>query len=154
MTPAPAPRHQTVSRRLQFALMKQLEETGLAQVFDAPIDLMLDDETVVQPDLVVVSKAREGIITNRGIEGVPDLVVEILSPSSGERDLQLKLHLYERFGIPEYWVADPDLRTVTQWRLNSIDGRYQQSAVVGSTSSLTWPAFAEVSVALDAVFRG
>lgn len=151
VTPAPSPRHQTVSRRLQYLLMQALEEPGHAQVFDAPVDLLLHDESVVQPDLVVVSTARTSLITARGIEGVPDLVVEILSPSTGDRDLQLKRRVYERFGIPEYWVVDPVSCFVTVWTLEN--GRYEQRAYLDRASTLTWPDYPELSVDLSRVFR-
>jgi Uma2 family endonuclease len=65
--PAPAPRHQTISRRLQYALMMALEEPGLAQVFNAPIDLILSNQDILQPDLVIVARDREHLITERGI---------------------------------------------------------------------------------------
>lgn len=151
VTPAPSPSHQTVSRRLQFLLMQALEEPGLAQVFDAPIDLILDDENVVQPDLVVVSTARAHLVTSRGLEGVPDLVVEILSPSSRDRDQHLKHRLYERFGIPAYWIVDPHNGSVITWQL--IDGRYQQDAHYDRSATLIWPAFPQVQVVLARVFR-
>ena len=106
-SPAPTPFHQTVSRRLQFQLMSQLEVTGRAWVFNAPVDLILDDETVVQPDLVLVARDQRDVISKRGIEGTASLVVEILSPSTSRNDRVLKRLAYARHRIPEYWIVDP-----------------------------------------------
>jgi len=150
-TPSPSPNHQTVSRRLQYLLMKALEDTGLAQVFDSPIDLILDDETVVQPDLVVISTGRSHLITKRGIEGVPELVVEVLSPSSIDRDAQLKHRVYERFGVDEYWIVDPQNKNVIAWQL--VDGRYHERAKYEESSTLQWPAFPQVEIPLAGIFR-
>lgn len=113
MNAAPNPVHQLISRHIQFQLMEQLEFTGLADVFNAPADVYFDHFNVVQPDLVVVLKSRP-IISKTKIEGVPDLVVEILSPSTRALDLKLKRTLFEKFGVPEYWIVDPDACSVDQ----------------------------------------
>jgi Uma2 family endonuclease len=107
-TPSPVTLHQTVSRRIQYELMTALERTGLASVFDAPMDVIFDVRNVVEPDLIIVSKERQHIITERAIEGVPDVVVEILSPGTSERDRHFKRRLYEQYRVPEYWIVDPD----------------------------------------------
>ena len=109
VTPAPSPFHQTVSRRLQFILMQALEETGEGAVFNAPIDVVLDRTSVVQPDLVFIRREQFHIVGEKNIQGVPDLVVEILSPSSRRTDALLKSRLYASFAIPSYWIVDPDL---------------------------------------------
>jgi Uma2 family endonuclease len=113
MAPAPGTHHQSVSRHIQFQLYRQLEEQGLAQVYDAPTDVELSRIDVVQPDLAVVSREREHIVSPSRIIGAPDLVVEIVSPSTGPRDRELKRLLYERRGVPVYWLVDPDAQTVT-----------------------------------------
>ncbi len=151
VSPAPSTRHQTVSRRLQFALMQLLETTGLAQIFDAPIDLVLEPTSVVQPDLVIVSAARASIVTARALEGVPDVVVEILSPGGADRDEQLKRRLYERHGIPEYWIVEPELGYVTIWRLES--GSYGLRARLDRASVLEHPDFPGLRVPLLEIFR-
>src|SRR5689334_12280366 len=79
---APTTRHQRVSRRLLYALMSQLEPTSAAEVFNAPMDVVLSNTTVVEPDLLIVGTARSAIITERAIEGAPDVLIEILSPST------------------------------------------------------------------------
>ena len=151
VSPAPSSRHQTVSRRLQFELMKALEETGLAQVFNAPIDVVLAPTTCVQPDLVVVSAANAGIITDRAIEGVPDVLVEILSPGSRDRDQHVKRELYERFRIREYWIVDPESGLVVVHRHGG--ERYEVRARYDRSGILECPEFPGLAVPLAHVFR-
>lgn len=150
VSPAPSTRHQTVSRRLQFALMQQLEVRGLAQIFDAPIDLILAPTSVVQPDLAIVSTARASIVTARALEGVPDVVVEILFAGGSDRDEHLKRRLYERHGIPEYWVVDPEIGYVTVWRLDS--GCYGLRVKLDRSSTLEHPDFPGLQVPLLEIF--
>lgn len=150
VSPSPTPRHQTVSRRLQFALMDQLEQPGLAQVFNAPMDVVLSDTDVVQPDLLVV--ADPAAVGDKAIVGVPDLVVEILSPSNPERDRYLKKAVYERFGVEEYWVVDPDVGSVEAW-VPGPDRRYTRRALWYSSDTATAARFPAVAVKLADVFR-
>ncbi|MFO1062812.1 MAG: Uma2 family endonuclease [Pirellulales bacterium] len=100
VNPAPNTYHQQISRRIQFQLYDQLELTGVAQVFDAPVDLELSDGDIVQPDLVVISRAKYSMITLSKIVGVHDLIVEIVSPSNKDHDLRIKRGLYERMEVP------------------------------------------------------
>ena len=117
VTPAPDTYHQTVSRRIQFQLYRQIEETGLGEVYNAPTDLQFSDTDVVQPDLIVVRAAKKRIITPKKIRGTPDLVVEILSESTGAVDRGLKKELYQKAGVPEYWVVDVEDHKVEQYAL-------------------------------------
>jgi Uma2 family endonuclease len=132
MTPAPATEHQRVSVQLTLAIGNALEEArrvgrGGCEVFHAPVDLFLPhEESVYQPDLVVVCDPAK--VTSQGIVGVPDLVVEILSPSTGNRDLIRKRWNYEVARIPEYLIVDPDQRVGLLLCLEG--GRYQESARV------------------------
>lgn len=116
VTPAPSYRHQKISQRLEQALLRLLEETGLGSVVDAPLGVEFPATGEgVQPDILFVSQARRGIISDAGIRGAPDLVVEILSPTTAHRDRGIKLKLYERQGIEEYWIVDPDGDAVDVW---------------------------------------
>jgi Uma2 family endonuclease len=127
VNPAPSPHHQTVSRRLQFELMRVLEEPGLALIFNAPVDLILAQEQVLQPDLVILGRAREHLVTERGIEGPPDIVVEVLSPGTRVLDQRVKKGVYCRFGVSEYWLVDPVLATIESWQLAA--GHWARSSV-------------------------
>jgi Uma2 family endonuclease len=122
VNPAPSTYHQTVSRRLQYQLYTQIELPGLGVVFDAPVDVQLSEYDIVQPDLVVVMNAKKQIITPTKIKGIPDLIIEIVSPSSQENDYKLKKVMYETSGVPEYWIVDPSEHSVSQLILQ--DGKY------------------------------
>jgi Uma2 family endonuclease len=148
---APSPRHQTVSRRLQYELMRVLEEPGIAQVFNAPIDLILSPHDVLQPDLVLVSAARQHLISDRGVEGVPDICVEILSPHTRVLDQRVKKTTYARYLVPEYWLVEPVGGHVELFRLAS-DG-YQLHQRFDRASRLQTPSFGEVDIDLGHVFR-
>ena len=104
VTPAPSPRHQRVSKRLQRQLEAYFEASGRGEVFDAPIDLILTPHDVVQPDLVVVTDP--GQVSGRAIEGSPALVVEVLSLSTRDHDRPVKGRRYAALGIRHYWLVD------------------------------------------------
>ena len=105
--PSPVPYHQMVSMRIEFELVKFVEERDLGVVLDAPMDVYFSDTEVYQPDIMFISKGRMNIIGEKNIEAAPDLVMEILSPSSAYYDLRHKMHVYETSGVREYWVVDP-----------------------------------------------
>jgi Uma2 family endonuclease len=106
MSPAPSPRHQWAVSVLMVALANFLTEQNLGKAFTSPIDVILDDETVVQPDLVVLLSQRLGIISETGIAGSPDLLIEVLSPATESLDRRRKFDLYLRHGVREYWIVD------------------------------------------------
>lgn len=117
VTPAPSTTHQMVSRNLEFILHAHALKTGAGVVLDAPVDVLLAPTTIVQPDLVFIATARRAIITERAVEGAPDLVVEILSPSTARQDRVTKAALYARFDVRFYWVVDPAARTLEEYAL-------------------------------------
>jgi len=112
VTPAPKTKHQKISFNLSLALGSFVKKGGIGLVFAAPYDVILSDENVVQPDLLFVSTARASIVTDDNIRGAPDLVVEIISETTRRKDEVTKRKLYERFGVQEYWIVDPELETV------------------------------------------
>jgi Uma2 family endonuclease len=132
VNPAPNLYHQEVSRHIQFQLYSQIELEELGKVIDAPVDLQLSDHNIVQPDLVIVTRQRKHILTPTKIKGIPDLVVEILSPSNSDHDLKTKRRLYESVGIPEYWIVFPDEHQVLQ--LVYVDGAYVGETLTDSIS--------------------
>ncbi|HDD05196.1 MAG TPA: Uma2 family endonuclease [Candidatus Aenigmarchaeota archaeon] len=113
MVPSPTPYHQRVSRKLVFLLTEYVEKNDLGEVFYSPIDVYFDEEDVFQPDIVFISKARLDIIGEIKIEGPPDLIIEILSPSTAYYDLGRKYEVYERSGVKEYWVVHPERKSVS-----------------------------------------
>ncbi len=116
VTPAPKTKHQKVSFNLAVGLGSFVKQRGLGLVLTAPYDVILSDENVVQPDLLYVSTARASIVTEDNIRGAPDLIVEIISATTRKKDEVTKRKLYERFGVEEYWVVDPELETVKIFR--------------------------------------
>jgi len=104
--------HQGISRDIEFALLRFVQEKGVGVVFDAPLDVVLDELNVLQPDVLFVSRPKLSIVRKAGVFGAPDLVIEILSPSTAENDRYHKRDAYERFGVKEYWIVDPENRTI------------------------------------------
>jgi Uma2 family endonuclease len=102
----------------------------LGVVFDAPTDVQLSDHDIVQPDLIVVLHAKKNIVAPTKIKGIPDLIVEIISPTSADNDRRLKKHLYQRSGVPEYWIVDPFEHMVEQLVLQAGEYRLQPAAEV------------------------
>ena len=117
VTPAPGLTHQAVSRNLGYILHGYALTTGAGAVYYAPVDVLLAKTTIVQPDLVFVAAARQGILTERAVEGAPDLAVEILSPSTSRQDRVTKAALYARLGVRFYWIVDPAARTLDEYAL-------------------------------------
>ncbi len=117
VTPAPGTRHQRVVGELFILLSQHVRARGMGQVFVSPIDCILSDTTVVQPDLVYVEQSRLDAISERGIEGPPTLVVEVLSPSTILIDRSVKGQLYARHRVPYYWIVDAEARTVEAFEL-------------------------------------
>lgn len=151
MSPAPAPLHQRVSQNLAFALHGHVRERGLGRVYHAPIDVLLADTTIVQPDLVFISAAREAIVTRRAVEGPPDLAVEILSPWSVRRDRVAKATLYARFGIGHYWLLDPEARTFEVYEAERAE--YRLVATHGASGTMRTPLFPELELDLALVWE-
>ncbi|MFL6192631.1 MAG: Uma2 family endonuclease [Thermoanaerobaculia bacterium] len=116
VSPAPVPRHQIVGLRLKTRLFPFVQDRGLGQVLDAPTDVLFSRFDVVQPDLLYISNERAEILTEKNVQGAPDLVVEILSPSTRDNDEGIKLDLYERSGVLEYWIFDPVLKKAQVYR--------------------------------------
>src|SRR5690606_22344494 len=121
MSPAPTPKHQAVISEIRDRLNDHCQVDHFLLI--SPIDLILSHTEVLQLDLVMVHRDRIDIITKRGIEGIPDLVVEVLSEHSIKRDRQHKLETYARYEIPEYWIVDPAHEALEQYRW--ADGIYQ-----------------------------
>jgi len=136
MVPSPSVKHQRISGNLQALLRQFLLQNGLGEVFHAPLDVVFSQSTVVQPDILFISHQRRGIIGEQNISGAPDLVVEILSPSTEERDRGVKLQLYCRYGVRECWLIDPEERTVEVLALSpegyQVLGRYGGDEAVSS----------------------
>ncbi len=122
MSPAPHPDHQRIVARFYKKLDRFVEAHGLGEVLFSPIDVVLTRHRAVQPDVLFVSKLRRDIIQKQ-INGVPDLAMEVISEGSWQRDRIQKKALYEQFALPEYWIVDPDSRSIEVFVL--VSGTYQ-----------------------------
>jgi Uma2 family endonuclease len=158
VSPSPSTAHQDASRHIQFQLYRQIEEPGLGRIYDAPMDLQLSEVDVVQPDLLLVLWEHRGRIAPKKLIGPPDLVVEILSPSTSERDRHLKRTLYEQRLVPEYWLVDLDEQSVSRYRADAdtqyhlVETCYDQiSYSAAPAGDRTQPI--EANVDLDRVWR-
>ena len=150
MALAPIESHQITVMELGTLLHMFVKARGLGQVFSAPYDVVLSETDVVQPDLLFISNERAYVITPANVRGAPDLVVEILSPSTAERDRTFKRALYARYGVSEYWLVDPDTGTVTVLLLDN--GDFAEVARYGAGQTLTSPTMAGFTVNLDDIF--
>ncbi|MCE2539414.1 MAG: Uma2 family endonuclease [Acidobacteria bacterium] len=151
MTPAPGEIHQRVSILLGWRLIQFVTENGLGRVYVAPFDVVLSDTDVVQPDLLFVSNERAHVITPANVQGAPDLVVEILSPSTAERDLTFKRRLYARHGVSEYWIVDTTARSVTVLLLR--EAGFEVAGEYGAGETLTSPTLRGFTLRIDDLFR-
>lgn len=113
MSPAPTPLHQIISGNLFMMLRSYLIPRKIGIVLTAPIDVRLTDTEIYQPDIVVITAEHRAKIGEQYIEGAPDLVAEILSPSTAQYDLKQKMYGYQQGGVKEYWVIDPQSLSVS-----------------------------------------
>ncbi len=150
VTPAPSPRHQHASKRLFVQLLAYFETTGLAQVFYAPIDVILSEHDVTQPDIVVA--ADPSAITGRGIEAPPVLVVEVLSPSTEKFDRHVKAQRYAAFGVANYWILDPDRLRLECY--TNLAGSFVLSTSGEGDARVPVTAFAGLVIDLGVIWAG
>lgn len=149
--PSPIESHQVAGMRLGIRMGLFVEEKDLGQVFSAPYDVVLSETDVVQPDLLFVSNERAHVRTPANIRGAPDLVVEILSPSTASRDWRDKLDLYAEHGVKEYWLVDPDAQRA--WVMLQGGGSFNEVGSYGKGDVLTSPTLEGFSVDLAEIFR-
>lgn len=148
MLPSPRLDHQILVTEIFRALYQTCHQSGLVVV--APMDVNLDPSNTVQPDVIFISEQTQHIIRDRQIFGAPDLLVEILSPSSGAHDKIRKKRLYERFGVKEYWIVAPAYRTIDQYVWTG--GTLQLTATYGPGDRLTSTVIACADIDLESLF--
>lgn len=150
VTPSPPLRHQRISGNLFYLLRAYLENHPIGELFYAPFDALLGRHDIVVPDLLYLSRERTHFLTSKNLQGPPSLVIEILSASTSRRDRQLKRDLYERVGVEEYWLVDPECDVVNIYRWGA--GASESSAEYEKTATLTSPLFPGLDLPLDRVF--
>ena len=152
VTPSPDRRHQEISLRLTVAIANCLRDRPAGRLYEAPLDVILSDFDVVEPDILYVSNERSGIL-GKWVHGAPDLVVEILSPSTRKVDEAIKRRLYDRVDVREYWIVDPELEIVKVYRRDE-GRRFPRVAELAreTTDALTTPLLPGFSLSLAELF--
>ncbi|NNJ10670.1 Uma2 family endonuclease [Chloroflexales bacterium ZM16-3] len=155
MTTAPSFFHQWVVQRLVRLIGIPAEDRGLAYFSVAPIGLLMPGCDPVQPDFLLVRQANAGIIADRRIRGVPDLIAEVLSPSNPEQDTEIKRDAYARAGVPEYWIIRPQTRDILLcWQPDATLGDYAQVRLIGQDDDLASPTLDGVVLRVADLFAG
>lgn len=155
MTTAPSNFHQWIVRRLDRLVGIPAEDRGLAYAFIAPIGLLMPGCDPVQPDFLLVRQSNAGIIADRRIRGVPDLIVEVLSPSNPEQDTEIKRGAYARAGLPEYWIVRPQSRDLLLcWQPDAALGDFAQVRLIAPDADLVSPTLEGISFNIQDLFAG
>ena len=152
MVPAPTPFHQIISANIFERIRRFVIEKGIGIVLYSPIDIYLGEEDAYQPDMIFISKQRQEIIKKDGIYGAPDLVVEILSPSTAYYDIKKKFKVYERYGVKEYWIEDPEMKGVEIFLLNQ-KGEFELTAKHYDTGTVKSTLLAGMEIYLKDIFQ-
>jgi len=153
VSPAPTPKHQRIALKLTLALGNFIERHESGELFFAPCDVVFSPMDVVEPDLLFIARQRLALVTERNVQGAPDLVIEILSPSTRKVDEGAKRRLYERMGVREYWMADPSRETVRVYRRAGEALRLVAELSAAARDVLTTPLLPGLEIPLREIFR-
>ena len=145
MTPAPSYKHQLIITRMASVIYAPCREEGVFIV--SPLDVVFSENNVRQPDFIFIRNENMQIITDRAVEGVPDLVGEILSHSTAKNDRKSKFETYQRFGVKEYWIVDPELELLEQFVL--VDGKYVLAHVYEKGETVKTSLLKCIAVSMD-----
>ena len=154
VTPSPNRKHQKVSGNLHLLIASWLERHPVGQIYYAPFDVVLSRFDVVEPDLLYMSNDRAAeVLTAANVQGAPELVIEIGSPGTRRRDESIKRRLYERAGVSEYWIVDPEMGVVRVYRRGA--ARFARAAELSAESGdvLTTPLLPGLDLPLARIFR-
>ena len=150
VTPSPVTRHQRISRNLLHLIQTYLDTNPLGEIFYAPLDALLSEFDIVVPDLLYLSRERARFLTEKNLQGPPDFVIEILSPSTRSRDERLKRDLYERVGVQEYWLVNPLRDVIHVYRLDETQ-RFTAAESYARGDLLTTRLLPGLQLAVDSV---
>jgi len=150
LVPTSGTKHQFLSLKIAVALLTHVESRNLGRVLQAPCDVVLSREFVIQPDIAFIGKGRSGLIGEKSMWGPPDLIVEILSRETRERDRIMKRKIYSRFEVKEYWMADLDFETIEVLLWSELG--YASAGIYDKSQSLSSPALPEIKLPLGKVF--
>ena len=155
VTPAPILKHQLISGNLHGLIWSYLQQHRIGRVFAAPLDVIFSNFDVVEPDVLYISSERMAQLEpSQWVKGAPNLVVEIGSPSTRRRDETIKHRLYERFGVDEYWVVDPKVKTIKVYRRNEEQYVGVAELTLGNNDTLTTPLLPGLDLPLFTIFEG
>jgi Uma2 family endonuclease len=153
VAPSPVTKHQRVVRRLLLAIGSYLEQHPIGEVFIAPFDTVFAIDNVCSPDVLFVSNERSSIITKKNIQGAPDFVVEVLSKFNRRNDEISKRAIYERFGVDEYWIVDPEADTVRVHRRQGKALVLVSELAASANDNVTTPIFPGLTIDVATLFR-
>jgi len=153
VTPSPNRKHQAIAWNLTTIIGPYLESHPVGRAFVAPFDVVFSNFDVVEPDLLFISSARLEVLTTTNVQGAPNLVVEIGSPSTRQRDETIKRKLYERFGVEEYWVIDPEIEAIAVYRRVSESYQRVLELAVERNDTLTTPLLPDLTLPLQQIFK-
>jgi Uma2 family endonuclease len=154
VTPSPNRKHQKVSGNLYLLIASWLEEHPIGQVYYAPFDVVFSTFDVVEPDLLYISNERATeVLTQANVQGAPEIVIEIGSPGTRKRDETIKRRLYERTGVSEYWIVDPEIDVVRVYRRGAEDFDRPVEFRAASGDVLTTPLLLGLKLPLARIFR-
>lgn len=151
MTPAPNTKHQKVSMTLIFKIRQFIEAKKEGVLFHAPTDVYFDEKNVFQPDLIYLRDQNSPIVGFKGIEGAPDLIIEIISPSNSYIDRYVKKAKYEQFGVKEYWIVDPGNKTLEVYSL--VEGAYDLFLFLAEEGAVKSVVLSGLSFELKDIFE-
>lgn len=152
VAPSPGRRHQEIVTHVVWLLYGFVRATGVGELFVSPFDVLFGEGDYLEPDIVFVRADRSELVTERGVEGPPDLLVEVISPWTGTRDRGIKLERYRLYGVAEYWVVDPAERTVEVW---SLEENATEPRILRPADTLRWtpePGGSTLEIALAELF--
>lgn len=152
MAPAPNRYHQEISRNLEFILWQHIKAHRLGEIYNAPFDVYLSDHDVFQPDLLFVSNERRSILSPKGVEGAPDLVIEILSPTSEFHDRNTKQSTYAEAGVSEYWLIEPKTQSIEVYLLGVDPDKPRLTVQLGKDAVMMSELFPGLEIVLAEVF--
>jgi Uma2 family endonuclease len=154
VTPSPNTAHQRIVGRLHLALGRYLETHPVGELFLAPFDVVFSQFDVVEPDLLyITAERRDSVLTTQHVRGTPDLVIEVGSPGTRRRDETIKRRLYERAGVSEYWIVDPELEVIRIYQRQGDGFARARELSREANDVMTSPLFPGFDLSLETIFR-
>jgi Uma2 family endonuclease len=153
LNPTPITRHQWIAGNIYYAIRNYFEDHHIGKTFMAPLDVVLADDVVLQPDVMVILRERFSIIGEKNIQGAPNIVVEVLSDGTRKWDETVKRKLYERYGVDEYWIVDPVIEVVKIYRRSGVSFVRAAEISTESGGDITSPLLPEFALDVKLVFE-